>query len=265
MNIIGRELRSNLKSLIIWCVSEFLLIYVGMMKYDGLSKTGESVNELFQSLPEGMKAMFGVGELDLTTIGGFYSVFFLYFALLGSIHAAMLGATILSKEERDKTADFLLVKPICRSKVITSKIVAGMINLLAFNMTTLFTSILFVNIFGNGENIADIIVLMMAGLAILQVLFFSFGIGISALVRSAKVATSIASAVILGTFMLSIAVDMVEKLESLKYFTPFKYFQGKAIVLDNTLDPFYIILSCIMILFFTVITYFFYKKRDIHG
>lgn len=265
MNIIIRELKSNLKSLIIWCICEFMLIAIGMVKYSGLAETGDSINEIFQSLPEAMKSIFGVGAVDLTSIGGFYSIFFLYFLLLGTIHAAMLGAVILSKEERDMTADFLLVKPVARGKVITSKIIAGFINLVVFNLTTLIASLAFVGIYNKGASINDIILLMMAGLFISQVLFFTLGLGISVITKNTKKATSLSTAVLLGTLMLSFAIDVNNKLDNLRYLTPFKYFDGKKLLMDGELELTSVLLSIAIIICFTVITHVFYNKRDIHN
>ena len=44
---------------------------------------------------------------------------------MATVHAAMLGADIISKEERDKTAEFLFVKPISRNKIIISKLLGS--------------------------------------------------------------------------------------------------------------------------------------------
>jgi len=155
MNIVLRELRANLKSLIIWSVSMVFLIAVGMVKYSGIAAVGQSANELFNQMPAAMKSILGMNYLDLTSISGYYGMFFLYFLLLGGTHAVMLGATIISKEERDKTADFIFVKPIARSRVITAKLIAVLINLVIFNLVTLLASVFFVAMYNKGEPIND--------------------------------------------------------------------------------------------------------------
>ena len=70
MNMIFRELKSIRRSLIIWCGSMIFLIYVGMIKYAGFKNAGESIDDLMAGLPEGMKAVFGLGKLDLTQASG---------------------------------------------------------------------------------------------------------------------------------------------------------------------------------------------------
>lgn len=171
MNIVLRELRAHLKSIIIWCVSMVLLIYIGMIKYSGIEQSGDAINDMIEGLPDSLLAAFGMNQFDLTQVGGYYGVFFLYFVLIGTIHAVMLGATIISKEERDHTADFIFVKPVKRIKIITAKMVAGLINMIILNFTTLISSIVFVNMYNKGASITSDIVKLMVALFILQLLF----------------------------------------------------------------------------------------------
>ena len=137
MNLLLRELRANLKSLLIWSAIMAGLIYMGMIKYSAFAKTGGAVNSLFDQMPQPMLTVLGiVPGTDLTTVAVFYSIFFLYFSLLAAIHAVMLGTIIIAKEERDKTADFLFVKPITRHHAIRIKVIAAMIQIIVLNFVT---------------------------------------------------------------------------------------------------------------------------------
>jgi len=239
-------------------------ILAGMMKYSGYANAGVSVEALLDSLPPAVKVIMGLGVFDLTKVAGFYGVFFLYFVLLGTVHAVMLGATIISKEERDKTADFLLVKPVKRSKVVTAKLAAAIINVIILNIVTLVTSIINVEMYNDGKPIHDEILKLMAVLFIFQLLFLSIGLVIGVLTRSTKKATGLSTAVLLSTFMLSVIIDLYDKLDFLKYLTPFKYFESKNIMFGGKLDPLYVGLTIIIIAICTGLTYSQYQKRDIH-
>ncbi len=263
MNIILRELKSIRRSLIIWSSSIVFLIYVGMVKYDGFSKAGESANEMMASLPPAMKAMFGLGDLDLAVASGYYVIFLMYFALICGIHAIMQGAIVLSKEERDKTADFLMVKPVKRHHVISMKIIASLISLVILNAVTWIASVLVVDIFNEGPPINDLIAKLMVGLFILQLFYFSIGLLLGVVLRNTKKATGAATGFILGTFVLSAAIDMYSEIDYLKYFTPFKYFDGKLIYLEG-LNPFNIGLSFAIIAVAVGISYFMFQKKDLH-
>ncbi|MEN6351194.1 MAG: ABC transporter permease subunit [Syntrophomonas sp.] len=263
MNIVLRELRANLKSLVIWCLAMIFLIAVGMIKYAGIEAVGQSANQLLNQLPAVIKSLLGMNQLDLTSISGFYGIFFLYFALLGGTHAVMLGAVIVSKEERDKTADFLFVKPVPRSKVITAKLAAVIINLAVFNLVTYFASVYFVAKYNRGESINDQIAYLMISLFILQLIFTSVGLGLSGLANNAKKAASLSTTVFLITFFLSAAIDLYNKIDFLKYLTPFKYFPVIE-VMRGSFNHFFLLLSAAIIIACAGLAYITFQKRDIY-
>ncbi len=264
MNIIIRELRGNLKSLIIWCIGGASLVYIGLMKYEAFAASNSSMSELSNSIPESIRIIFAFDKLDLTEVSGYYGLMFLYFVLMGTIHAVMLGATIISKEERDQTADFLFVKPITRGKIITSKLIAGVINIIIFNITILVSSIILVSKYTSEESLNGEILKLMLALFILQLIFFSIGAGISSLTHSTKRATSISTAVLLGAYILSIFIDLYDKIEFLKYITPFKYYESKNIMFDGNFDIVYLTISAAIIVVATIITYRGYQYHDLH-
>lgn len=264
MNIVLRELRANLKALIIWSLSMVFLIYAGLVKYSAFSGAGQDINQLMSQIPEAMRRILGMNGLDLTTVSGFYAIFYVYFMLLVGVHAVMLGAVIISKEERDKTADFLFVKPIPRSRVITSKLVAAFINVVVLNIVTWVSSIFIVAKYNKGEPINDQIARLMLALFIMQIIFLAVGAGIGAFARNTKKSTSIATAVLLAAFTLSIAMDLTDKIDFLRFLTPFKYFSTTQIVREGSFDLIYMLLSVVIIAGCTAATYAIYKKRDIH-
>ncbi|WP_105615644.1 ABC transporter permease subunit [Vallitalea okinawensis] len=264
MNIILRELRANRKALIIWCVAMTLFVAVGMVKYSGFANMGEEVNELMASLPEALQKAFGLGSINLTEVGGYYSMFFIYFMLIAGIHASLLGSTIISKEVRDKTADFLMVKPVTRTQVITSKIIAALINVIILNFVTCLSSILFVQYYNTGDSITNLIIQMNASLLIIQLIFLSLGLFISALTRTSKKATSISTAVLLTAYFLSIAISIYEDISFLGYLTPFYYFDAEAIMLGEGIEMIYLFIAIVIIAISIPITYHQYRNKDLH-
>lgn len=264
MNIVLRELRANLKSLIIWCASMAALIAVGMVKYGGIAGAGPSAYQLVEQLPEAMKSIMELNLLDITTVAGYYGVFFLYLMLLAGIHAVMLGATIISKEERDKTADFLFVKPVGRSQIITAKLIAALINLAVFNLVTMAASIFFVARYNTGPSINIKIAYLMVALLILQVIFAALGAGFSGLARNSRKAASFSTTLFLVMFFLSMAIELYPKIDFLQYFTPFRYFPIAA-VMQGTFAPLFLIISVFISLIFIAITYQTFQKRDLHS
>ena len=264
MNIFLREMRANRKSLIIWCFGVIFMVVAGMAKYEAYANTGQSINDLINQIPEGVRSILGFGTFDVTKATGFYVMLSLYLMIMATIHAALMGANMIAKEELDKTAEFLFVKPISRFKVITVKILAAVTNLIIFNLVTLVSSILIVGYHSKGEAITGDIVHIMIGMFLLQLIYLFIGTGIAAISKKPKKAASIATAILLGTFILSMIIDINDKLENLKYFTPFKYFEGKNVVFGSGIESGYVILSLVIIALFGSATYVFYRKRDLN-
>lgn len=125
-------------------------------------------------MPASLRAIFGIGSLDVSTVVGYYGLLYLYLLIMAGIHAAMLGSTIISKEERDKTAEFLFVKPISRTTVISAKLAAAVAIVIIFNGITLISSIIFVDGVNEGAPITSEIMWLMGGMFMLQLLFYFF-------------------------------------------------------------------------------------------
>jgi len=84
-----------------------------------------------QAMPAALMDAFNLRAFNLITLSSFYDVMFTYFALILSVAAAMWGSGIISKEERDKTVEFSLTLPVTRSKMVTSKSLAALVNCIA--------------------------------------------------------------------------------------------------------------------------------------
>ncbi|WP_066071803.1 ABC transporter permease subunit [Neobacillus soli] len=265
MNIFLHELKSHRKSLLFWSIGVFLMVVSGMAKYAAYSSAGQSMNDLIADLPKSLRAVLGFNALDVSKISGYYGMLFLYLLLMATIHAAMLGATIIAKEERDKTSEFLFVKPVSRTTIITAKLLAAFTNIVVFNVVTFVSLLFFIGKYNSdGEAVNGDIALTMAGMFILQILFMVIGSALASVKRKTKTAPSLAASILLLSYMLSIVIDLNERMEGLKYLTPFKYFEAKNVMLGGGFERVYIIISIVLIIAFSTITYVFYKKRDLN-
>lgn len=263
MNLFFRELKAHRKGLFFWCLGMAALVGSGMAKFAAYQDNGFSFNQLLDQFPKTMQIIFGLNGFDLTKAGGFYGVLFLYIALMAAVHAALLGSEMIAKEERDRTTEFLFVRPISRARIITAKLAAGLYNLIILNLVTLVSSVFFVGYFNKGGSVTKVILVLMAGLFFLQLIFFFTGVAVASVNKKPKTSASLATSVLLFTFILSYMVDFNSKLDVLKYFTPFKYFDARSIVASGRLDPVYVSISLIIVTVLTFVTYSAYSKRDL--
>lgn len=262
MNIFLRELKAHRKSLLFWSIGMFFMVIGGMAKYATFATSGQSINDLMSSIPDTIKAILGFGNFDLSKASGFYGMLYVYLVVMATIHASMLGANIISKEERDHTTEFLMVKPVSRNLIITSKLLASFVNILILNLVTLVFSLSIIGKYSNGENINREIIVLMTGMFILQVIFLFIGTCIAAISRNPAVPASIATSVLLLGYILSVIVDINKNLAFLKYITPFKYFDPNDMISGGGLDPLFVFLSITIIAALLFVTYTAYQKRD---
>ena len=263
MNIFFRELKAHSKSLIWWSIGMFFMVVGGMAKYATFSASGQSINELLASIPDTIKAILGFGNFDLSKASGFYGMLYVYLVVMSTIHASMLGANIISKEERDHTTEFLMVKPVSRNRIVTAKLLAALLNIVILNLVTLVFSLAIIGQYSNGENITNEILVLMAGMMILQMMFLVIGTSIAAASRNPAVPASIATTILMGAYILSVVVDINQNAAWLRYLTPFKYFDAQTLVTGGALDPLFVGLSILIIAVLVYVTYGFYKKRDL--
>ena len=263
MNIFRRELKAHRWGLIFWSLGMVALVGSGMAKYAGYKTAGQSVQAIFAGIPKTVQVVFGFSGFDLTKASGFYGVLFLYIAVMAAVHASLLGSNLISKEERDRTSEFLYSKPIPRGAALTAKLLAGLTNIVILNVVTLLSSMYFVDYFSDGESVGNEILILMIGLLFLQMVFFAIGAVVAGIVRKPKSAPSIATSIMFLTFLLYYLVNLKDSLGVLKYLTPFKYFDAAVMLKAGRLDPVYIALSVAIVAVAVFGTYYFYTERDL--
>jgi len=263
MNIFKTELKANRKALIIWSVCIALLVLSGMGKYTAYSSGGAS-SEVFDKLPNTMKVLLGLNGFEVTKISGFFAFLFPYLEITVAIHAALLGSSIIAKEERDKTTEFLIAKPISRNAIITSKLLAALFNVVIINLVSLLSSLAIVPSFNTGEDISGEILILHLVMFIVQLIFLSLGALMAASLRKSKISGSIVADIIIVGYFISKLTGLVEHLNVLNVFSPFTYFSLQKAVNENQISVLITLLCLVMIAVFTASTYFFYQRRDMN-
>ena len=263
MNIFLRELKANLKSLLIWSAIISLLIVMATAKYSAFAGDPELL-KMLDSMPPALLDALSMRAFNLTTLSGFYGIMFIYFALMGAIAAAMWGSDIISKEERDKTVEFSLVLPVSRSRVITAKALAALVNCIAFVLITWAVSLVAVRSYHPDQAFHDYLALEMQAMLAIELIFLAIGLLLGCAMKQYKLSGSTAVAIILTTYFMSIISGMQKKLDFLKYLTPFRYFDAGELFRNGKMDGAYLLLSAGIIVVSVATAYWMYNKRDLY-
>lgn len=263
MNIVLRELRANLKSLLIWSVIVLFFVTVGFAKFSAYEGNPELL-AILDNLPPAMLEAFNFNAFNLTTITGFFGVMVSYFALILSISAALWGSDIITKEERDKTVEFALTLPITRGKLIAGKAVAATINCIALLLVTWGAILANATAYQTDSQFFKFVSLSMLTLFIMQLIFLAIGIFIGCALTHYKRASSLTVSILLGTYFLSIIAGLNKNLDFLKYFSPFKYFNPGVLLHESRIDMIFVWLSAGIIIVSLIGAYLTYTKRDMY-
>src|SRR4030065_279510 len=109
-NIYIHEFRARLKSVIIWSLAMAIIIIFFFSLYPVFSDQAALMNEFLARYPAQLRAAFGLDKIDLSTVLGFYAFTFVFVQLCLAIQAGNYGFGLVSIEENELTADFLLSK-----------------------------------------------------------------------------------------------------------------------------------------------------------
>lgn len=264
MNIYLKELRDLRKALIFWALAIIAFMVSAMSKYQGYQKSGTSINDLLASLPAGLSAVLGFKGLDVASEGGFYAMCALYLSIMLGVHAVLLGSSIIAKEETEKTIEFLDSRPVSRNRILFAKLLAALTAVVFLNLFTSLTSIVTVPLFTEGPSIASDIWFLTPSVLLIQLWFLLIGAAFAAIMRRPRHAGMYSGAVLLGTFVISAAVDMTEKLSFLRYSTPFKYFDAKTIFAQHSYELQYIVITVVAFAVMLAGSSLAYKGRDLN-
>lgn len=263
MNILLRELQANLRSLLVWGAIVVVWAIFGFAEYRAYAGNPEILG-IVDSLPPAFLSALSLEAFNLTTVSGFWGVLFLNFALLLSLAAVLWGSDIISKEERDRTVEFSLALPVSRGKIVAAKTLAAAMNCLALVVITLGASLANVARYQPDRAFFDFFFLSMIALFFMQLIFLAVGIFLGCAMKHHKRASSVAIALWLGTYFLSVLSGLSQKLDFLKYFSPFAYFDPVVLLRESRIDLAYVALSAAIITVCLVGALLTYSRRDLY-
>lgn len=264
MNIIKRELKLGLKPFIFWSIGLFLLVFAGMIKFTGIGESGATITKITDQIPRIVQALLGLVDLDITTLGGYYAVLVFYVLLCACIYAISLATNAVSREEIDKTYEFIFTKPRSRSYILSMKMIASVLYLTGFMFLSLVFSFMGLQMLNLNVSLTNEIITFSATTYLVSLVYFSVAALISTVVKRAEQSGFIANMLFLVTFLVAIVVDMMEKPGLLRVLSPLKYFTPVD-VLNGSVPWTYVIISLSLIILSIAGTYVFFNKKDMRA
>lgn len=175
-----------------------------------------------------------------------------------------LGTSIVNKEVREKTADFLLTKPVTRTKILTAKLLAAFVSIVVTNIFY-FAAASFVALQVQTDDFSlKIFLLLSLTIFFIQLIFLSLGIIISVIVQKIKSVLTVSLATVFAFYFVGMFSDTTGD-EVKRYFSPFKYFDTAYIIKHSSYETTFLIAGAVIIIFAIATSYVVYSKKDIHA
>jgi ABC-2 type transport system permease protein len=240
------------------------LIFIFTSIYSGFAEEAEILNRTLEKFPQEFLMAFGMDGMDMSTVLGFFGITFLFCQLCVSITSANYGFSLVSVEERDMTADFLLAKPVGRAQILTSKLLSAITSLAITNLVACTSSFVFINVFREGRSYeTKTLVLLLLTLTFLQLFFLTVGMLISLLPKKIRSVTPLSMGLVFGLYILNAFGGMMGD-DKLSYITPFRHFDPNYIIRNGSYDLSLVLISVSLIILSLGGSYLLYTKRNIH-
>ena len=267
MTLIRHELRRAWKPLLIWTLALSGFLVICLFIYPDMKKEMNSISSLMSGMGA-FSAAFGMDTLNFGTLIGYYGIECgNILGLGGAFFAALLGINALAREEKDKTAEFLLTHPLNRTEIITSKLTAILIQIVVLNAGVFLLSVCSVAVIGETVPWKEIILLHTAYL-ILQVEIACVCFGVSACIWRGGMGIGLGLAI--GLYFLNIVANLliqtdIPKMVSdvLKHISPFGYADAPSIIKNGGLDGLKLLIGLGFTVFGVGLAYTRYCRKDI--
>lgn len=262
-NIFQHEFRMHARSVATWSAAVVALMLVYLSLFSSFSQQAELLNEMMANFPQELLLAFGLTGVNLATVLGYFGFVFLFVQICLAIQAANYGFSLVSVEEREWTADFLLAKPVGRSRILTSKLLAALSSLLITDIVFWVASLLFINLFkGDATYEARPLLLLLLSIVPFQLFFLAVGLVVSLMVKRIRSVTPYAMALGFGMYVLSVFGDLLGE-SVLEKLTPFKHFNPYYITQNSAYDLSLAWISIVVIVISLIGSYVLYTRRDI--
>jgi len=261
-NLFFKEFKNNLKGTVITSLVVVLYTAFTFFIYASMKTIISQATDFYYTLPQSLRLFMNFSQWD--KVLGYYVTYFVYFVpIITGCYSIILGSKLLSKEEQNKTAEFLLSRPLSRIQIISSKLMAFFIHILGINLLAFFTAIFGIGIVSDWEfNLSSLIVLHTYGYLIC--LFFGFlGFFITVVMKRAKAITGIGIGIVLGTYLFDMMIRIFGKVQFLLYLSPFKYINLDAHSPNYGFEAWRLIYFIGTSGLLIILSYLIYRRKDI--
>lgn len=262
MTVFFHELKRDRVKLIVWTAAIAFMLLISIVIYPQMTSQMNEMGDMFSEMG-GFSEAFNMDKVNFGEFRGYFAVECgNVLGLGGAFFAALLGISALAKEERERTAEFLLTHPISRTSIVAQKLAAVIAEILILNIVVAIGAVCATLAIGQ-EIDAKLFAQVFCGYLLMQIEIACVTFGVSAFIRGNGIGIGLGLAFIL--YFMNIIANLTDDAEFLRYITPFSYADGTAIVSSGAVEVKYLIPGLVFAAIGAAAAFIKYNSKDIRA
>lgn len=261
MTIFKFELKQLSVSMFLWSIILGVLIFLMTPVYIDML-TGTDMSNLSELSNQGYYETMGTNMQILSTPLGAYSFLTTFVLFACAVHGMNVGLSMITKEYRGATADFILTKPYSRSKVFVSKLLAGLVATLVVGAAYFVGSWLGMAVGAKGAYSFQVMALIACSAIFVQWIFLFLGMMLGVLWPHLRTTVTVSSGVAFFAFVTG-SFSYKMGFIWLGFLSPFTYFKGADIISTERYDPVNLLVFALVSGAALLAGHYYFRKKDV--
>lgn len=227
------------------------------------TQDANDMRQIIAQVPSEARSALSIDADTMLSFLGYYAFTFTVVSLVAGFLGMSVGLTLFTREELSKTTEFLLTKPVSRSRLFVEKFLAGLVVIIAAVAIYSVAAYSCARLFGAEEyNVVRFWQLNVL-LALIPLWFYGFGVTLTQLVRVRSVIGTTLG-VVFGFFVVGLVGAIVGETK-FRYISPLKAIDFFEVARGSSVDLSYLwLLGAVMIGGFIFAMYR-YVTRDVRS
>ena len=260
------EFRKNLPALISWTVIISVLVAATMAVFPLFLENESKITGMMSIVPKELLQFKGVSNLnDYMSVLGFYAANnIIYMMVLGSIYSIVLASGIVLKEEYNKTAEYLLTRPLTRGDIFLTKLSVASLNVFLLNMVTSLAGLVSLELVKSEPFSMKSFLVLSFYTLLLNLLFGAIGLFLSVILRRSKPITTQCIGLVLVLYFIFTIAKISGSVSAIGYLSPFRYVNSDALRPAYTLEFWRLLYFIGISVLLTIAAFRIYWRKDIY-
>ena len=260
MNVFFHELKRNRISTMVWIIALIAVAALYISIYPSVAGN-PGISDVYKNFPEAFKKTFDISENTLTAFSGMYGLVLNLVLLTGAIQAMNLGTGITSKEVRERTADFLLTRPISRASILRQKLLSVFLLIILTDIVFMVADWALIKAIVSEPFSFQTFLVSTLSLSFVQLFFLTFGFMLGAVMRRIKSVIAVTLPAVFGFYVIGLFDTVVG--EKIKYMTPFKFFDVNALTTGGGYELGTLVYLTVLSIAAIVTSFVVFQRKDI--